>query len=146
MEVAEIYYRAKDGKIFTDPIQCEEYEKNIGIIPGSVGALIQYLGELEPKTYIFGMVLVKENGAIQANLTPTICCDRLLQDYVNVSDLREDQRYIYSTVEDLVRMLKKTDKDYPCEWIIMFSNDINFKKFGIMSLHNQQIWEKAKKK
>jgi len=32
MEIAEVYYKAKDGKIFTDPLECEETQKENGYL------------------------------------------------------------------------------------------------------------------
>ena len=43
MEVEKIIYKAKDGRLFYDPLECEDYEKTIGILPGSVGDLINEL-------------------------------------------------------------------------------------------------------
>ena len=142
MEIAEIYYKAKDGKIFTDPLKCEDYEKTLGILPGSVGALINELEKLEPSTYIFGIVYVKEKEGKSVYCRCTVCCDNMLEDYVNVDDLGEDKRYLYETAEEFVRLLKKTNKDYPCQWMLAFSNNIDMKNIGIMSLSNPKVWDK----
>ena len=144
MEIDTIIYKAKDGKLFQDPLQCEEYEKTIGIIPGSVGALIQALEKLGPKTYIFGVVFMKGKEETAVFTRCTVCCDNILEDYVNVENLREDQRYMYETADEFVEVLKKMDKDNPCQYMIVFSKDIDFKKTGIMALSNPEAWKKEK--
>ena len=142
MEIAEIYYKAKDGKLFTDPLKCEDYEKTLGILPGSVGQLIQELEKLGSDTYIFCIVYVKEKTCKTIYCRYTACCDSVLEDYVNVENLSEGKRYLYETVEEFVNMLKKTDKDYPCQWMISFSENIDFKNPGIMSNFNREVWDK----
>lgn len=142
MEIAEIYYKAKDGKIFTDPLKCEDYEKTLGVLPGSVGRLIQELEKLNPKFYICGIVYIKEKDCGTIYCRCTTCCDHLLEDYVNVEDLQEYQRYLYQTAGEFVKELKKKDKDYPCQWMIVFSENIKMSKPGIMANYNQEVWDK----
>ena len=48
MEIDTIIYKAKDGRTFTDPLKCEEYEKNLGAINGSIGELVKILEEKNP--------------------------------------------------------------------------------------------------
>jgi hypothetical protein len=66
----------------------------------------------------------------------------MLEDYVNVEDLQEYQRYLSETAEEFIRILKKTNKDYPCQWMIAFSENIDMDNTGIMSLYNPNVWDK----
>lgn len=145
MEVASIIYKAKDGRLFHDPLECEEYEKTIGILPGTVGALIKNLEELDEKAYISGLVLVKEEGCTCIYKREVVCCDCLLEDFVNVNDLTEEQRYIYETVGSFIKELKKTNKDYPCQYMLEYSSNISMKPCGVMANHNQEVWDKKNK-
>jgi hypothetical protein len=142
MEIATIYYKAKDGRLFTDPLKCEEYEKTIGILHGSVGELIANLEKLDPDTYIFGTVYIKhKDGTKTTYCRCTICVDDKLDSFVNVKDLTEEQRFIISTVKELIHALKEEDKDNMQQHTIVFSKDINLKKVGIMSSYNPDVWD-----
>lgn len=143
MEIATIYYKAKDGRLFTDPLKCEEYEKTIGILDGSVGALIEALEKWDPETYIHGVVYVKhKDGTKTTYCRCTICVDDKLESFVNVKDLTKEQRFIISTAKELIYALKQEDKDDMQQHTIVFSKDINFKKVGIVSSYNPDVWDK----
>ncbi len=143
MKVASIIYEAKDGRLFHDPLECEEYEKTIGILPGSVGALIQALENLDPSEYIFGLVIVKaEQVTIYSRAT--VCIDNLLEDYVNVNNLKEEQRHIIETAGNFIKELKKTDKDYPCQYMLMHSSTLNMFPCAVMSNYNEKVWKEDK--
>ena len=147
MEIDRIIYKAKDGRIFFDPIECEEYEKTIGVLPGSVG---DFLNELDKNTndadYIFGIVKMMDGDKGIIYMRCTVCVDRLLEDYVNVENLTEEKRYFVSTAGELKNTLKQVNKDLPCQYFIVFSSDMNFKVSGAMSNHNNAAWSKDSKK
>lgn len=145
MEVASIIYRAKDGKLFYDPLECEEYEKTIGILPGTVGDLIKSLEELDPNDYILGIVLVREENSSALYRRDTVCCDSLLEDYVNINNLTEQQRYLYETVGNFIEELKKTNKDYPCQYMLEYSSNINMTPSSIMANYNKNAWRSKDK-
>ena len=144
MEVASIIYRAKDGRLFHDPLECEEYEKTIGILPGTVGALIKNLEELSLTDYIMGLVVVKEEECCCFYRRETVCCDSLLEDFVNIKELTKEQRYLYETVGDFIEELKKTNKDYPCQYMLAHSSNINMRPSAVMSNYNEKVWRKDK--
>ena len=139
---AIINYKAKDGRTFTDPLECEEYEKTLGVIPGSVGDLIQELEKRNPNDYIFGIVLIKGNDITNVSLRATICLDGKLEDYVNLENLTEEQRYLSETIGILLRTLRKMDKDAPCQWWIVHSKDISLKGAGMVANYNKRCWPK----
>lgn len=141
MEVATIIYKAKDGRTFTDPLECEEYEKTLGILPNSVGNLVQLLEERNPNDYIFGIVLIKENDEYSVYMRATFCVDEKLEDYVNLDELTKEQRYFIYTIRDLQNFLRKKDQDAPCQWWIVYSGDIDQRTTcGMMSNFNRECW------
>lgn len=143
MDIATIIYKAKDGRTFTDPLACEEYEKTLGVIPGSVGDLIQELEKRNPNDYIFGIVFIKGNDKNNILLIRiTICLDGILEDYVNLENLTEEQRYLSETIGVFLRTLRKMDKDAPCQWWIIHSKDISLKGAGMMANYNEKCWAK----
>ena len=142
MEIDRIIYKAKDGKIFLDPLECEEYEKNIGVLQGSVGKLVIDLESHDPKEYIYGIVLVKDGEKMTLHTRCTICVDFMLEDYVNVDNLPEEKRHVTSTVGELLLMLKMLDKDLPCQYFLLFSDNIKLNHPGAMANYNQDAWIK----
>ena len=144
----EIYarYIAKDGKLFDDPLKCEEYEKSLGILSGSVGHLINILQkETTDKQYITGIVIVRQsdNRKILARYTGDI--SHHLEDYVNVDNLKTEQRYEASTVGGLLRTLKELDKDLPCQYMIAYSDNLNMTCCGMLSNYNPKVWNDENK-
>lgn len=147
MEIDTIFYKAKDGRIFTDPLECEEYEKTIDIVKGSAAHVIQILGELRPETYVHGIVyLVTPDGKKYTRMCATVCCDRRLEPFVNVADLSIEQRYVTNTVADVLMFLKQFDKDSKVTYLLTYDDDIKFSSPGIVFFRNDEIWDKKKEK
>ena len=146
MEIATIYYKAKDGRIFTDPLECEEYEKTIDIVKGSAADFIRYLEKVyKPETYVSGIVYLRTpDGKKNIMTCHTFCCDVQLATFVNVDDLAPEQRYIITTIEDVIRFLKKFDKDSPVQYMLAFADDVDFTRPGVMAMCNDKVWDKKK--
>lgn len=146
MEIDTIYYKAKDGRLFTDPLKCEDYEKTLGILPGSVADLISQMEKLiKPESYIFGIVFVRmPDGQKRFYVRCTCCVDDQLESFVNVKDLTWEQRYLYETAGDFMETLRRIDKDAPCQYMIVYSGNIDFNSPGIIANHNKTIWEDIK--
>ena len=143
MEIDSIFYKAKDGRIFTDPLKCEEYEKTIGILPGSVGDLIRELEKLNPAEYIDAIVMIKaSDGNISFFIRGTVCLDDWLESYVNVNNLRESQRYMYDTVGNFAKRLKQLNKDDMCQYMVIHADNLQMSKAGIMANFNKLAWNK----
>lgn len=138
---ADVIYRAKDGRTFTDPLKCEDYEKTLGILQGSVGDLINRLEAFNPDCYIVGIIKVNDggNGTIYGRFT--MCLDHYLEDYVNPENLTEEQRYATCTIRGLINDLSKINKDAPCQYMIMFGSDVNFKDNKTIVNWNEKAWE-----
>lgn len=138
----DITYVAKDGCRFDDPLKCEEHEKRLGVLPNSVADIILRF-EKYPKSYIFGIVLVRRNdGTCCIYSRFTGCCDCVLEDYVTVSNLTKEQRYMYDTFEELIETLRnEEDKDSPAQFMIAYSDDMEFKRAGVMANYNPLVWK-----
>ena len=143
MEIDTIYYKAKDGRLFTDPLKCEEYEKTLGIVAGTVAALIVELEKIaKPKSYIDAIIYVKRPDGQKTIYTPhTHCVDDQLESFVNVKDLTQEQRYEYTTMDHLIEFLRQLDKDSQVQYMIVWSDDIDFNRPGIMANHNRDVWK-----
>ena len=141
----EIYQRyiAKDGRMFDDALECQEHEKTLGIIPGSVGELVKTMEKvLKRDQYIFAIVKVRGGDVNSVYIRATMSVDDMLEDYVNVENLTEQQRYKAATVGELIDTLKKVDKDLPCQFFIVFSDNIELGNAGCMASNNQNVWDK----
>ena len=143
MEVDRIIYKAKDGTLFNDPLECEDYEKSLDVIPNSIGDLINQLEKEHVKGgYMTGVVMIKEtNGQTSIYAESTVNIDDKLEDYVNVENLKEEQRYLTAEVDKVVRFLKTLDKDRPCQYMIVYSKNIDFHPVGVMANHNKEVWK-----
>lgn len=141
MEIEKIIYKAKDGKIFFDPIECEEYEKTIGVLPGSVGDLINIIEKsCKNEQYVSGIILVKGTDNSHIYVRYTGCIDHKLEDYVSVGNLTEEQRYESETIGELLNTLKQLDKDLPCQYMIVYSDHIDMRCPGMMANYNKLAW------
>ena len=143
MEVEKIIYKAKDGRLFYDPLECEDYEKSLGVLPNSIGDLINQLEKEHVKGgYMTGIVMIKEtNGQTSIYAESTVNIDDKLEDYVNVENLKEEQRYLTAEVDNVVKFLKKKDKDLPCQYMIVYSKYIDLHEPGVMANHNKEVWK-----
>lgn len=146
MEIDTIYYKAKDGRLFTDPLKCEDYEKTLGILPGSVADLISQMEKMmKPESYIFGIVYVRmPDGKKNIYVRWTGCVDDQLESFVNVKDLTWEQRYQYETAGNFMETLRKIDKDAQCQYMITWSDNIDYSEPGIMSNYNRAVWKETK--
>ncbi len=143
MEV-EITYIAKDGRRFADPIQCEEYEKTVGVLKDSVAGLILELDKHNENDYITGVVFIRhrKDGTSTVYTRATACVDDLLESFVNIKDLTVEQRYLTATFGELKHALQQEeDKDDWVQYAIVYSSNIEFNRPGIMVCHNPMVWK-----
>lgn len=140
---AEVTYVAKDGRRFSDALQCEEYERTIGVIPNTVADVILELDKRDENEYIFGIVLVRHRNDGSASIYTrfTGCVDDKLESFVNLSDIITEQRYITATFGELKNALRKEDKDDWAQYMIVFSSNLEFERPGIMASHNPLAWK-----
>lgn len=139
---AEVYYVAKDGRRFTDPLKCEDYEKTVGVLKNSVADVMLELDKHDENDYIFGIVMIRhrKDGSSTVHIRFTGCVDSMLESFVNVGDLREDQRYMTSTFGELKQVLRQYDKDDWVQYMIVYSSSLEFEHPGIMASYNPMVW------
>ena len=98
-----ITYTAQDGRRFNDPYECEEYEKRLGTEAGMGARARIDLKALGENRYVFGLLKVCHEGHNYYRSYVTRCVDEKLEDYVNVSSLDVDKRWIRSTIGEVLR-------------------------------------------
>jgi hypothetical protein len=142
-----VIYTAKDGRRFHDPYECEEYEKRLGTEPGTVGRARIDLKELGEDKYVFGILKVRHEGSNHYRTYVTRCVDEKLEDYVNVSSLDVDKRWIRSTIGEVLRDMEQYSDDDTCEYEFIYCDHWEFNKhpFGCCRTHNQELWEEMEK-
>jgi hypothetical protein len=69
----EIKYRAKDGRVFDDPFKCEDYENTLGISPGTIGDVLQFLEKEPEDKHVSGILICKHNGELCSNTFSNLC-------------------------------------------------------------------------
>jgi len=144
----DITYTAKDGRRFSDPYKCEEYEKRLGTEAGTVGRARIDLKELGEDRYVFGMLKVRHEGVTNYRTYVTRCVDEKLEDYVTVSNLDVDKRWIRSTVADVLRDMEQYSDDDPCEYEFLYCDHWEFggkHPFGCTRTSNQELWDEMEK-
>ncbi len=143
----DITYTAKDGRRFSDPYECEAYEKRLGSEPGTVGRARIDLKELGEDRYVFGMLKVRHDDVNRYSTYVTRCVDEKLEDYVTVSTLDVDKRWIRSTIADVLRDMEQFCDDDLCEYEFLYCDHWEFNKhtFGCIRTHNQELWDEMEK-
>ena len=144
----DVVYKAKDGRRFNDPYECEEYEKRLGTKAGTVGRARIDLKELGENQYVFGMLKVRHDDVNHYRTYVTRCVDEKLEDYVTVSSLDVDKRWIRSTIADVLRDMEQFGDDDLCEYEFLYCDHWEFggeHPFGCCRTHNPDLWEKMEK-
>ena len=143
----DITYTAKDGRRFSDPYECEKYEKRLGTEPGTVGRARIDLKEIGEDKYVFGLLKVHHDGVTNYRSYVTRCVEEKLEDYVNVSSLDVDKRWIRNTISDVLHDMEQFSDDDLCEYEFIFCNhwEFNNNTFGCCRTHNQELWDEMEK-
>ena len=147
MEI-DITYTAKDGRRFSDPYECEEYEKRLGTEPGTVARARIDLKALGENEYVFGMLKVRHENTNHYRTYVVRCVDDKLEDYVNVSELDVDKRWIRNTISDVLHDMEKFNEDDLCEYEFMYCDHWEFggeHPFGCCRTHNPKLWDEMEK-
>ena len=136
-------YVAKDGRIFDDPLKCQDYEDHLmGVIPGSVAALIQSLNEIPKERFCTCMFYIRQDSGKTLFFRAAVDLEPRLSPYVNVNDLEEDKRCILYTIGKLVKDLGQFDKDAPVCGMMVIADNINFKgDISVMQTTNKDCWD-----
>ena len=143
-----VIYTAKDGRRFSDPFECEEYEKRLGTRPGTVARARIDLKELGEDKYVFGMLKVRHDDVNHYRTYVTRSVDEKLEDYVNVSELDVDKRWIRNTMSDVLRDMEQFGGDDLCEYEFLYCDHWEFggeHPFGCCRTYNPTLWEEMEK-
>ena len=144
----DITYTAKDGRRFSDPYECEEYEKRLGTEAGTVARTRIDLKAIGEKKYVFGMLKVRHDDCSHYRTYATLCIDEKLEDYVTVSTLDVGKRWIRSTIADVLRDMEKFSDDDLCEYEFIYCDHWEFggeHPFGCCRMSNPTLWEEMEK-
>ena len=143
-----VIYTAKDGRRFSDPFECEEYEKRLGTRPGTVARARIDLKELGEDKYVFGMQKVRHDDVNHYRTYVTRSVDEKLEDYVNVSELDVDKRWIRNTMSDVLRDMEQFSGDDLCDYEFLYCDHWEFggeHPFGCCRTYNPTLWEEMEK-
>ena len=143
-----VIYTAKDGRKFNDPYKCEEYEKRLGTETGTVALARIDLKALGENRYVFGILKVRHNDVNHYRTYVVRCVDDKLEDYVTVSELDVDKRWIRNTVADVLRDMEQFSDNDLCEYEFLFCDHWEFggeHPFGCTRTNNQELWDEMKK-
>lgn len=142
-----VIYTAKDGRRFNDPYECEEYEKRLGTEAGTVARARIDLKALGENQYVFGLLKVRHDGCNYYRTYVVRCLDDKLEDYVTVSELDVDKRWIRNTISDVLRDMEQYNDDDLCEYEFLYCEHWDFNKhsFGCCRSNNQELWDEMKK-
>ena len=144
----DITYTAKDGRRFNDPYECEAYEKRLGTEPGTVARARIDLKEIGEDKYVFGLLKVRHGGVNHYRSYIVRCVDDKLEDYVNVSSLDVDKRWIRNTIADVLRDMEKFSDDDLCEFEFLYCDHWEFgggHPFGCYRSSNPELWDEMEK-
>ena len=143
---AELVYYAKDGRRFRDPLECERYERTLGLQPGTWGYARESLRALGEDMYLNGYIAIRHDGRSRWHHMITTCLDDRLEDYVNVNDLSEDKRWISITIGGMIEFLDtQYSDDDECIYLLTYCKQKDFMcDFGATSQTNNVFWEHGK--
>jgi len=144
----DVVYTAKDGRRFSDPLECEEYEKRLGTQPGTVGRARIDLKDIGEQKYVFGILKVRHEDCNHYRTYVTRCVDEKLEDYVNVSELDADKRWIVSNIGNVLSDMKEFGDDDLCEYEFLYCDHWDFgngQPCGCIRTYNPKLWEETEK-
>ena len=112
MEIDTIIYKAKDGRIFTDPLKCEEYEKNLGVIPGTIGELVKILEKYSPEHQVCLLVMWWDKEKKKIQMEPLLSV-KIADD----DDAMAFEKDRIIKVKSALKYLRKLPQDEQAQWM-----------------------------
>ena len=136
MEVASIIYKAKDGRLFHDPLECEEYEKHLGVINGSIGELVKILEEKNPDYLVCIMVMWWDKEKKQIQIEP----------YLSVKIADDDDTMAFEKdrifkVKNVLKDLRKLPQDAQAQWIGWVTESFTAETCRVVSSCNPHLFD-----
>ena len=112
MEIDTIIYKAKDGRTFTDPLKCEEYEKHLGVINGSIGELVKILEKYSPEHQVCLLVMWWDKEKKKIQMEP--CLSVKIADDDDAMAFEKDR---IVKVKSVLKYLRKLPQDAQAQWM-----------------------------
>lgn len=136
MEIDTIIYKAKDGRTFTDPLKCEEYEKHLGVINGSIGELVKILEEKNPDYQVCIMVMWWNKEKRQIQMEP----------YLSVKIADDDDALAFEKdrivkVKSALKYLRKLPQDAQAQWIGWVTESFTAETCIVIGSLNQRLFD-----
>lgn len=136
MEIDTIIYKAKDGRTFTDPLKCEEYEKHLGVINGSIGELVKILEEKNPDYQVCIMVMWWNKEKRQIQMEP----------YLSVKIADDDDALAFEKdrivkVKSALKYLRKLSQDAQAQWIGWVTESFTAETCIVIGSLNQRLFD-----
>ena len=106
------------------------------------------LKALGDHNYVFGLLKVRHEDVNHYYTYVTRCVDEMLEDYVTVSNLDVDKRWIRNTISDVLYDMEQFPKDDLCEYEFLYCDNWEFNSghpFGCCRTHNSKLWEEMEK-
>ncbi len=138
----ETKYVAEDGRIFDDPLKCQDYENTkMGVIPGTVGSLIKMLSKFPKEKYCSCLYFIDTDKGKYIHLRVTFCIDNKLCDYVNIETLDAEKRYFSCTIGELINELKMYGETSKVCGMVVVGDGYEMKNMSVASQTNQEMWD-----
>ena len=136
MEIDTIIYKAKDGRTFTDPLKCEEYEKNLGVIPGTIGELVKILEEKNPDHLVCLLVMSWDKEKKQIQMDP----------FLSVKIADDDDTMAFEKdrivkVKSVLKYLRKLPQDAQAQWMGWVTESFTAEMCTTLSSCNPRLFD-----
>lgn len=139
---AEVFYIAKDGMRFTDALKCQEYEKTIGVIPGSIGEFICQLEKMPQEHYIKGALMVRAKTDKRPSFHSFV--SSAMDEDTEESDPLFSEKAITTTVAQAIDVITRLyDKDAPVQYICLVCEKVTSSVGTIMASINRELFDNA---
>ena len=136
MEIDTIIYKAKDGRTFTDPLKCEEYEKHLGVINGSIGELVKILEEKNPDHQVCLMVMWWDKEKKQIQMEP--CLSVKIADDDDALAFEKDR---VVKVKSALKYLSCLPQDAQAQWIGWVTESFTADMCTVVSSCNPRLFD-----
>jgi hypothetical protein len=136
MEIDTIIYKAKDGRTFTDPLKCEEYEKNLGVIPGSIGELIKILEKYSPEHQVCLLVMWWDKEKKKIQMEPLLSV-KIADD----DDAMAFEKDRIIKVKSALKYLRKLPQDEQAQWMGWVTESFAADMCTVMANTNPRLFD-----
>lgn len=136
MEIDTIIYKAKDGRTFTDPLKCEEYEKNLGVIPGTIGELVKILEEKNPDHQVCLLVMWWDKEKKRIQMEP--CLSVKIADDDDAMAFEKDR---IIKVKSALKYLRKLPQDEQAQWMGWVTESFANDMCTVMANTNRRLFD-----